>query len=154
MYHSSFSGTQHVRRNSSFPDFLRTPPPSPNKLYGDFGFSRISSVPIPSWHPLCTEEYLFSRFSPSSTTYLRQVVRRFWLFSHFLRTSASLTPTTYGGIPLFPVLSVLHHLLLTSCTEILAFRSFPPYQHLPVSHYVRRFWLFTHFLRTSASLAT
>ena len=106
-------------------------------------------------------------------TFPKQVVRRFWLFSHFLRTSNSLTPTTYGGISLFPFLSVLHHIRLTSCTEILAFLSFPPYQHIPDSHHVRRnisfpdslrtpppipnklygdFRLFSHFLRTNASL--
>ena len=96
----------HVRRNISFPDSLRTPPPSSNKLYGDFGFSPISSVPTLPWLSLRTEESLFSRFSPYSTTYAKQVVRRFWLISHFLRTSSSLTPTTYGGISLFPILSV------------------------------------------------
>ena len=101
-----FNDTHHVRRNSSFPDSLRTPPPTPNKLYGDFGFSLISSVPTHPRLPPRTEEYLFSRFSPYSTTYLKQVVRRFWLISHFLRTSSSLTPTTYGGISLFPILSV------------------------------------------------
>ena len=177
-----------------FPDSLRTSPPFPNKLYGDFGFSRISSVPTPLRHPPRTEEYCLSRilsvlhhlfqtscteilaflpfppyqllpgthyvrrnigfpgFSPYSTTYSKQVVRRFWLFSHFLRTSNSLTSTTYGGISYFPILSVLHYLFQTSCTEILAFLSFPPYQRLTNTHHVRRFWLFTHFLRTNASL--
>ncbi len=142
-------------------------------LYGDFGFSPISSVPTPLWHPPRTEEFLFSRFSPYSTTFSKQVVRRFWLFTHFLRTSTSLAPTTYGGISNSPFLSVLHHLHQTSCTEILAFLSFPPYQHLHNTHHVRRnpsfpnslrtppptpnklyggIRLFSHFLRTSTSI--
>ena len=95
-----------------------------------------------------TEEYLFSRFSPYSTTYIKQVVRRFWLFSHFLRTDTFLTPTTYGGIPLFPVFSVLHHLRQTSCTEILAFLPFPPYHRLTNAHHVRRNIGFPESLRT------
>ena len=53
---------------------------------------------------------------------------------------------------LFPVPSVLHHIRLTSCTEILAFLSIPPYPTIYSKQVVRRFWLFTHFLRTSSSL--
>ncbi len=141
-------GTHYIRRNISFPDSLRPPPPTPDKLYGDFGFSPISSVPAPSCPSPRTEEYLFSRFSPYSTTYSRQVVRRFWLFSYFLRTIDSLTPTTYGGIPLFLILSVLHYLHQTSCTEILAFLAFPPYHRLPNTHHVRRNISFPDSLRT------
>ncbi len=143
----------------AFPDSLRTPPPTQNKLYGDFGFSLISSVPAPFWHPPRTEEFLISRFSPYSTTFSKQVVRRFWLFTHFLRTSTSLTPTTYGGISYFPVslrtpLPIPNMLygdfgfsLISSVpapswlpprTEILAFHQFPPYEHLPDPHHVRR----------------
>ena len=79
---------------------------------------------------------------------VKQVVRRFWLFINFLRTSTSLALTTYGGILDFPVSSVLHHLLKTSCTEILAFHQFPPYQHLTGTHYVRRNPSFPESLRT------
>ena len=107
----------------------------------------IFSVPIP-YYPLRTEEFSFTEISPYATTYIKQVVRRFWLFINFLRTYTSLALTTYGGISLFPDLSVLHHLLKASCTEILAFLSFPPYQHLPDTHHVRRNIGFPGFLRT------
>ena len=77
-----------------FPDSLRTPPPIPNKLYGDFGFSLISSVPAPPWLPPRTEEYLFSRFSPYFTTYTKKArtkVRAFLLNcqSHRIHLSKS-----------------------------------------------------------------
>ena len=80
----------YVRRNSHLPKILRTPLPTLNKLYGDFGFSPISSVPAPHWHSPRTEEYNFFRISPYATTYIKQVVRRFWLFINFLRTCTSL----------------------------------------------------------------
>ena len=60
--------------------------------------------------------------------------------------------TTYGGISLFPVFSVLHHLLKTSYTEILAFLSFPPYQYNTYAHHVRRNISFPDSLRTSTIL--
>ena len=71
-------------------------------------------------------------------TILRMRYGHFSMHTIFLRTSTSLALTMYGGISNFPVLSVLHHLSQTSCTEILAFHSFPPYQYLSGTHHVQR----------------
>ena len=96
----------------------------------------------------CTEILAFHSFPPYQHNTDAHHVRRNISFPDSLRTNSSLGPTTYGGISYFLILSVLHNLHKTSCTEILAFHSFPPYQFFAGSHHVRRNFSFSGFLRT------